>query len=76
MVRQDVHEVAWCEQVLLKIRTCKLDDRVTKVIKSNEFCTSLEGLMVINETLPEKVKDSPKFVGHADKVAYEKMVKV
>ena len=51
MVRQDVHEVAWCEQVLLKIRTCKLDDRVTKVIKSNEFCTSLEGLMVINESL-------------------------
>ena len=51
MVRQDVYEVAWCEQVLLKIRTCKLDDRVTKVIKSNEFCTSLEGLMVINESL-------------------------
>ena len=41
------------ERVLLKIRTCKLDDRVTKVIKSNEFCTSLEGLMVINESLVE-----------------------
>ena len=51
MVRQDVYEVAWCEQVLLKIRTCKLDDRVTKAIKSDQFCTSIEGLMVINESL-------------------------
>ena len=51
MVRQDVHEVAWCEQVLLKIRTCKLDDRVTKAIRSDQFCTSLEGLMVINESM-------------------------
>ena len=39
------------ERVLLKIRTCKLDDRVTKVIRSDQFCTSLEGLMVINEAL-------------------------
>ena len=51
MVRQDVYEVAWCEQVLLKIRTCKLDDRVTKAIRSDQFCTSLEGLMVKNEAL-------------------------
>ena len=51
LVRQDVYEAASCEQVLLKIRTCKLDDRVTKVIRSDQFCTSLEGLMVINESL-------------------------
>ena len=51
MVRQDVHEVAWCEQVLLKIRTCKFDDRVTKAIRSDQFCTSLEGLMVKNEAM-------------------------
>ena len=51
MVRQDVYEAAWCERVLLKIRTCKLDDRVTKAIMSDQFCTSLEGLMVINESL-------------------------
>ena len=43
------HDAA--ERVLLKIRTCKLDDRVTKVIKSDQFCTSVEGLMVINESL-------------------------
>ena len=43
------HDAA--ERVLLKIRTCKLDDRVTKVIRSDEFCTSVEGLMVINESL-------------------------
>ena len=51
MVRQDVHEAAWCEQVLLKIKTCKYDDRVTKAIRSDQFCTSIEGLMVINESL-------------------------
>jgi len=39
------------ERVLLKIKTCKLDDRVTKAIRSDQFCTSLEGLMVINEAL-------------------------
>ena len=39
------------EHVLLKIRTCKLDDRVTKVIRSDQFCTSIEGLMVIKESL-------------------------
>ena len=53
----DVEDEMWtmsdAERVLLKIRTCKLDDRVTKVIKSNEFCTSIEGLMVINEALVE-----------------------
>ena len=57
MVRQDVHEVAWCEQVLLKIRTCKLDDRVTKAIRSDQFCTSIEGLMVINESLAGTLGD-------------------
>ncbi len=41
------------ERVLLKIRTCKFDDRVTKAIRSDEFCTSLEGLMVINESMVE-----------------------
>ena len=55
MVRQDVHEAAWCEQVLLKIRTCKLDDRVTKAIRSDQFCTSLEGLMVINESMADTI---------------------
>ena len=39
------------ERVLLKIRTCKFDDRITKAIMSDEFCTSLEGLMVINESM-------------------------
>ena len=39
------------ERVLLKIKTCKLDDRVTKAIRSDQFCTSLEGLMVKNEAL-------------------------
>lgn len=39
------------EQVLLKIKVCKFDDRVTKAIKSDQFCTSLEGLMVYNEAL-------------------------
>ena len=55
------------ERVLLKIRTCKLDDRVTKVIKSNEFCTSLEGLMVINEDLKHtrvKVTIDPRKLEH------------
>ena len=45
------HDITEAERVLLKIRTCKFDDRVTKAIRSNEFCTSLEGLMVINEAL-------------------------
>ena len=39
------------EHVLLKIKTCKYDDRVTKAIRSDQFCTSLEGLMVKNESL-------------------------
>ena len=55
------------EQVLLKIRTCKLDDRVTKVIKSDQFCTSLEGLMVINEDLKHtrvKVTIDPRKLEH------------
>ena len=43
------HDAA--ERVLLKIRTCKLDDRVTKKIRSDQFCTSVEGIMVINESL-------------------------
>ena len=47
----EILDISDAERVLLKIRTCKLDDRVTKVIKSNEFCTSIEGLMVINEAL-------------------------
>ena len=47
------HDITEAERVLLKIRTCKFDDRVTKAIMSDEFCTSLEGLMVINESLVE-----------------------
>ena len=53
MIRNLEHDdyLRYLEQVLLKIRTCKLDDRVTKVIRSDQFCISLEGLMVINEAL-------------------------
>jgi len=53
MIRNLEHDdyLRYLEQVLLKIRTCKLDDRVTKAIRSDQFCTSLEGLMVINEAL-------------------------
>ena len=52
MIRNlDDEYLRYLEKVLLKIRTCKFDDRVTKAIRSNEFCTSLEGLMVINESL-------------------------
>ena len=53
MIRNLEHDdyLRYLEQVLLKIRTCKLDDRVTKVIRSDQFCTSLEGLMVINESM-------------------------
>ena len=53
MIRNLEHDdyLRYLEQVLLKIRTCKLDDRVTKAIRSDQFCTSLEGLMVINESL-------------------------
>ena len=35
----------------------KLDDRVTKAIKSDQFCTSIEGLMVINESLAGTLGD-------------------
>ena len=56
MIRNlDDDYLRYLERVLLKIRTCKLDDRVTKVIKSNEFCTSIEGLMIINESLVVEV---------------------
>ena len=52
MIRNlDDEYLRYLERVLLKIKTCKLDDRVTKAIKSDQFCTSLEGLMVINESL-------------------------
>jgi len=53
MIRNLEHDdyLRYLEQVLLKIRTCKLDDRVTKAIRSDQFCTSLEGLMVINEAM-------------------------
>ena len=52
MIRNlDDDYLRYLERVLLKIRTCKLDDRVTKAIRSDQFCTSLEGLMVINEAL-------------------------
>jgi len=54
MIRNlDDEYLRYLERVLLKIKTCKLDDRVTKAIRSDEFCTSLEGLMVINESLVE-----------------------
>ena len=52
MIRNlDDEYLRYLERVLLKIKTCKLDDRVTKAIRSDQFCTSLEGLMVINEAL-------------------------
>ena len=52
MIRNlDDEYLRYLERVLLKIKTCKLDDRVTKAIRSDQFCTSLEGLMVINESL-------------------------
>ena len=52
MIRNlDDEYLRYLEKVLLKIRTCKFDDRVTKVIRSDQFCTSLEGLMVINESM-------------------------
>ena len=54
MIRNlDDEYLRYLERVLLKIKTCKLDDRVTKAIRSDQFCTSLEGLMVINEALVE-----------------------
>ena len=52
MIRNlDDEYLRYLERVLLKIKTCKLDDRVTKAIRSDQFCTSIEGLMVVNESL-------------------------
>ena len=56
MIRNlDDEYLRYLERVLLKIKTCKLDDRVTKAIRSDEFCTSLEGLMVINESIADTI---------------------